>query len=129
MALEVNGRVTVYDTLDHYISGFSQQQSGSSSLSFFSQHDLVHVTQLPVIPPDGGSQPAPVSESPSVPLASAREPVAAPVAPAIQAGSAQPLTQGVDIFAAIEKLGELKARGLLTEEEFTNKKADLLGRL
>jgi hypothetical protein len=35
----------------------------------------------------------------------------------------------VDIFVAIEKLGELKARGLLTEEEFTNKKADLLSRL
>jgi hypothetical protein len=42
---------------------------------------------------------------------------------------ANDLTQDVDIFAAINKLGELKARGLLTEEEFTNKKADLLGRL
>jgi hypothetical protein len=35
----------------------------------------------------------------------------------------------VDIFAAIEKLGALKERGLLTEEEFANKKADLLSRL
>jgi hypothetical protein len=35
----------------------------------------------------------------------------------------------VDIFTTIEKLGELKARGLLTEEEFTNKKTDLLSRL
>jgi len=129
LALEVNGRITIYDTLDHHISGFSQQQSGGSSLSFFSQHGLVDVAQLPVIPPDGGSQPAPVSASPSAPPAFARDPVAAPVVSAVQAGSAQPLTQDVDIFAAIEKLGELKARGLLTEEEFTNKKADLLGRL
>lgn len=59
LALEVNGRVTVYDTLDHHISGFAQQQSGCSNLSFFSQHGLVDVTQLPVISPDGGSQPAP----------------------------------------------------------------------
>lgn len=129
LALEVNGRVTVYDTLDHHISGFSQQQSGGSSLSFFSQHGLVDVTQLPVISPDGGAQPAPLSESPSAPSTSARNPVAAPETPAVQAGIAQPLTQDVDIFAAIEKLGELKARGLLTEEEFTNKKAELLGRL
>lgn len=86
-------------------------------------------SSLPVIPPDGSSQPAPVSESPSAPPASARDSVAAPGSPAVQAGSAQPLTQDVDIFAAIEKLGELKARGLLTEEEFTNKKADLLSRL
>jgi hypothetical protein len=130
LALEVNGRVTVYDTLDHHISGFSQQQSGGSSLSFTSQHGLVDVSQLPVITPDGGSQPAPVSESPSAPPpASARDPEATPVPAAAQAGSAQPVPQDVDIFAAIEKLGELKARGLLTEEEFTNKKADLLGRL
>jgi hypothetical protein len=48
-----------------------------------------------------------------------------------QAGTslANDLTQDVDIFAAINKLGELKARGLLTEEEFIHKKADLLGRL
>jgi hypothetical protein len=129
LAIEVNGHVTVYDTLDHHISGFSQQQSGGSSLSFSSQHGLVDVTQLPVITPDGGSQPAPASESPSVPPTSARVPVTAPVSPAAQSGSAQPLPQDVDIFTTIEKLGELKARGLLTEEEFTNKKADLLSRL
>jgi hypothetical protein len=35
----------------------------------------------------------------------------------------------VDIFTAIEKLAALQARGLLTEEDFTNKKADLLSRL
>ena len=27
LAIEVNGRITIYDTLDHQISGFSQQQS------------------------------------------------------------------------------------------------------
>ena len=34
-----------------------------------------------------------------------------------------------DILAAIERLGELQARGVLTDAEFSAKKADLLGRL
>ena len=33
------------------------------------------------------------------------------------------------VIAAIEKLGDLKAKGLLTEDEFAAKKAELLGRL
>jgi hypothetical protein len=106
LAIDLHGRVTVYDTLDHRISGFSQQQSGGSSLGFSSQHGLVDVTQLPVVSPHASS------------------PAAAP-----QADEAPSATQEVDIFAAIEKLAALKTRGLLTEEEFTHKKADLLSRL
>jgi hypothetical protein len=92
------------------------------------------VAQLPVITPAAMSPetpapPAPASASPSAPAAAASEPVAAPEPPAAQAGSAPPSAQEIDIFTTIEKLGELKARGLLTEEEFTNKKADLLNRL
>ena len=34
-----------------------------------------------------------------------------------------------DILAAIERLGELKVRGILTEAEFSAKKAELLSRL
>ena len=37
LAIQIDGRVTVYDTLDHQISGFSQQQSGDASLTFTSQ--------------------------------------------------------------------------------------------
>ena len=43
LAIEANGRVTVYDTLDHQIAGFSQQQSTGASLTFSSQHGLVDV--------------------------------------------------------------------------------------
>ena len=50
LAVELNGKVTVYDTLDHRISGVSQQQSGSSSLTFSSQHGSVDVSRLPVVP-------------------------------------------------------------------------------
>ena len=34
-----------------------------------------------------------------------------------------------DIFAAIESLAGLHQRGILTDEEFATKKAELLGRL
>jgi hypothetical protein len=37
LALDIDGKVTVYDTQDHQISGFSQQQPGSGSVSFSSQ--------------------------------------------------------------------------------------------
>ena len=50
LAIEIDGRVTIYDTLDHQISGLSQQQSGDASLTFTSQHGLVRVTDLPVVP-------------------------------------------------------------------------------
>jgi membrane protease subunit (stomatin/prohibitin family) len=34
-----------------------------------------------------------------------------------------------DIMATLEKLGELKAKGILTDEEFSAKKAELLKKL
>jgi len=51
LAIESGGNVTVYDTLDHRIGGFSQQQSGSGSLVFTSQHGAVDVSRLPVVVP------------------------------------------------------------------------------
>jgi hypothetical protein len=41
------------------------------------------------------------------------------------AGSVKP----ADVMATLEKLGELKAKGVLTEEEFAAKKAELLKKL
>ena len=50
LAIELHGKVTIYDTLDHRISRFSQQQqSRAGSLSFHSQHGLVDVSTLPVV--------------------------------------------------------------------------------
>lgn len=49
LAIELGGRVVVYDTLDHQIGGFSQQQSSGGSFSFSSQHGWVDVTRLPVV--------------------------------------------------------------------------------
>lgn len=120
LAIEVNGRVTIYDTQDHQIGGFSQQQSYGGSLSFNSQYGLIDVARLPVVSVDGMAQ---------VPEASQ----ATPPAPGPAAAAAQPSNPGMvgdmDIFATIDKLAELRSRNILTDAEFETKKAELLARL
>ena len=49
LAVDVNGKVTVYDTGDHKINGVSQQQGSKSSLTFTSQHGDVDLSSLPVV--------------------------------------------------------------------------------
>lgn len=44
-------------------------------------------------------------------------------------GAAAPSIKPDEVMAVLEKLGELKARGVLTEDEFTAKKAELLRKL
>jgi membrane protease subunit (stomatin/prohibitin family) len=53
---------------------------------------------------------------------------AAPAAAAASAPKADEMTPAA-VMAVIEKLGELKAKGLLTDEEFSTKKAELLKKL
>jgi hypothetical protein len=119
LAIEVNGRVTVYDTLDHQIGGFSQQQSYGGSISFNSQYGLIDVASLPVVSIDGIAQntPAPFTNPPVQQNSfNALQP-----APDFGANS--------DVFATIERLADLRSKGVLTDEEFASKKAELLGRL
>ena len=117
LAIEANGHVTLYDTLDHQIGGFSQQQSVGGSITFTSQHGLVDVKSLPIISIDNvpvqkpdHSQPAPHAFQPS------------PV-------NTQDAIHEADIFGAIEKLANLKDKGILTDAEYSAKKAELLSRL
>jgi hypothetical protein len=115
LAIDIDGKVTVYDTQDHQISGFSQQQPGSGSLSFSSQLGGVDVSRLPRVSAANGTK------TPPEPMhkASAEPPAATRSAP-----------QGhEDILTVLERLAELHARGVLTEAEFSAKKAELLGRL
>lgn len=116
LAIEVHGKVTIYDTLDHLIGGFSQQQSGGGSLAFSSQHGLVDVARLPVVSVDGAAPAAPSGQA--VPAGAATPP---------QAGSGN--AAAPDIFAMIDRLAELRSRNVLTDAEFDAKKAELLARL
>jgi len=121
LAIEVNGRVTVYDTLDHQIGGFSQQQSVGGSLTFNSQFGLIDVASLPIVSIDGVVQA--VTTAPPAPFARGQQDDfnTSPAAPGI--------VQSNEVFATIEKLAELRSKGVLTDEEFASKKAELLGRL
>ena len=79
LAIDVNGKVTVYDTQDHRIGGFSQQQSQGGSLAFTSQHGLIDITRLPVVSVDGAQAAALASQAASAALATS--PSSAPAAP------------------------------------------------
>ncbi len=109
LAIDLNGQVTVYDTLDHQIGGVSQQQSGGYSVTFSSQYGYVNLSQLPVVSVNGVTPPA--------------------AQPATSTINSTPNEAGSDVFASIEKLATLQARGILTPEEFATKKAELLRRL
>jgi Short C-terminal domain len=130
LAVELNGHVTVYDTLDHQIGGVSQQQGGGGSLTLTSQHGTVSVSTLPVVAVDGAQT-------------KAAEPRAAPASEPGRADNTQErnhernhernMTQErnmeTDIFGKIERLAELHQKGILSADEFTAKKAELLARL
>jgi hypothetical protein len=47
LAVELNGHVTVYDSLDHQIGGVSQQQGSGGSVTFTSQYGTIPVDRVP----------------------------------------------------------------------------------
>ena len=60
LAVKTGGQVWVYDTQDHQIGGFSQQQGAGGSILFTSQYGTVVLSSLPVVSIDGRpQQPAP----------------------------------------------------------------------
>jgi hypothetical protein len=117
LAIAVHEHFWLYDTLDHQVSGVSQQQGPGSTVTFTSQHGVVEVTSLPLMAssrlgsPDAGSS-------------ASTHPAAAPP-PAFDMAAGQ----ATDIFATLERLAELRHKGILSEEEFATKKAELLRRL
>lgn len=132
LAIDLNGQLTLYDTLDHQISGVGQQQAGDASFTFTSQHGLVRVADLPVMtatapepaapPPRSGiDKPTAVSGLQSIPA----------VEPSVASRTALPAAAPDDsaIFAKIEGLAQLQQKDILTAEEYATKKAELLSRL
>jgi hypothetical protein len=106
LAIQIRGTTRVFDTGDHQIAGVQQQQGGGyGSVSFTSQLGTFDVSSLRELGTAEAAQP----------------PATAPAAGA----SGDPAT----IIAAIESLAGLHQRGILSDEEFAAKKADLLARL
>lgn len=132
LAIDRGGRITVYNTLDHQIGGVQQQQGGASgSLSFTSQFGTFTVDSLPLAdhPLNQGAAPSPMQNQP--------QSWQQPPAPSPSTGYSQPQqnfsgggsqTQD-EILATLERLSGLHQKGILSEEEFRSKKAELLNRL
>ncbi len=130
LAVEVNGVVTIYDTLDNNIGGVSQQQGGDNSLTFSSQYGTIAVSTLPVIS-SNGTPPAPVPQNNFVaptphvvneqPAQNNEEPINDQETTQVQ--PSQNITQ------MIEQLASLHAAGILTDTEFSTKKTELLSRI
>ena len=110
LAIDDGGRIEVYDTTGYDIGGFGQQQSGDASLTFTSQRGVVRVDRLPRVT---SAKPAPETRP----------------ATAAQSTSTSSSTDSGSVLALIEQLGQLKEKGLLTDEEFAAKKSELLKRL
>lgn len=116
LAVKTGNQVWVYDTLNHQIGGFSQQQGSGSSITFSSQFGTVDLSSLPVVLRNGQPVQAasPIPASPAVSV------------PGVACGNAT--TEG-DVFATLERLGELRDKGIVSDDDFNQKKADLLSRL
>ncbi len=135
LAVSRDGQVTVYDTLDHNIGGVQQQQGGSyGSLSFSSQFGTFGVDSLPIISPAQGqgqsfqnTNQSSSNQSPQYSTNSGNNP--APYQDNFVPQSSPNGAPSGDVLGAIERLGQLRERGILTDDEFRAKKAELLSRL
>ena len=135
LAVDVNGVVTIYDTLDNNISGISQQQGGNDSLTFSSQYGTILVSTLPIISGVGfkgtvNNTPLnnfiqPIHTNYIEPIV---EPMIEPVV--VNNSNSSALNESSKtIIELIEQLSTLQTAGILTQEEFSTKKAELLARL
>ena len=111
LAIDDGGRIEVYDTTGYDIGGFGQQQGGGASLTFSSQRGIVRVDSLRRVT---SAKPAAETRAAEAPQSTQHTP---------------PHADTSSVVALIEQLGQLKERGLLTDEEFAAKKNELLKRL
>jgi len=133
LAVSMGGDVWVYDTGDHQIGGFSQQQGVGGSITFSSQFGNVNLSSLPVVMKNGNSA---VSTPPPIVNSPISQPQ--PVYPQSEQLSRGPEPNNAQaavprdeqaILSMLEKLGGLHEKGYLSNEEFQSKKSDLLSRL
>lgn len=128
LAVEINGQVSVYDTLNHNIGGVSQQQGSNDSLTFNSQFGTLSVSSLPLI---SGKPIEPVAQTNFVAPTYFPEQTTAPIfvdtnqKPAPTSNNTQYETTN-QMIEIIKKLAELRDLGALTEDEFNKKKSELL---
>ena len=133
LAVEVSGQITIYDTLDHQISGISQQQGSETTLVFSSQYGNLQVSSLPILSGPGLNQEPDINfaksnEDSTTEVTSTQRSSVESVAPMNEEQSS-PKTSSDEVLELISKLAKLRDAEALTEEEFNQKKTELLERL
>ncbi len=104
LAISDHGQLTIYDTGDYQIHGVSQQQSTAADLTFESQRGPVRASDLRVVSGQA-------------------------VKTATPGSGKEESIQPDDTFSKIERLAELRGKGVISEQEFMAKKSELLDRL
>ncbi|MGO3405720.1 SHOCT domain-containing protein [Marinomonas sp.] len=136
LAVELNGQVTVYNTLDNNISGVSQQQGGDSSLIFSSQYGTIAVNSLPIVsgvgiapaPQRNFAEPTLNNDAQANNNQTSSHSVQTNNAP--QSNTSLPSSTSIDeTLQIIEKLAKLKDAGAISENEYNSKKTELLNRI
>jgi hypothetical protein len=124
LAIQINGVTRVFDTGEHHIGGVQQQQGGggAGTVNFTSQFGTFDVSSLREL----GARP--IAEAPTAAPAPHIQPQSAPQ-PQRHEPAPGPSGDPASIVAAIESLAGLHQRGILSDEEFATKKAELLSRL
>lgn len=126
LAVSTGDSVWVYDTLNHQIGGFAQQQGSSGGITLSSQFGTVNLSTLPVVLRDG----VPAQATPAQPSYSPPPPPHSQFSNSN--GGANVPAPGAshnEILETLERIGSLRDKGYLSEEEFNRKKSDLLQRL
>jgi hypothetical protein len=126
LAVSTGDSVWVYDTLNHQIGGFAQQQGSSGGITLTSQFGTVNLSTLPVVSRDG----VPAQALPAAPMHTAAS--SAPFQNTNGNSSSNlpgPGASHNEILETLDRIGSLRDKGYLSDEEFNRKKTDLLQRL
>lgn len=137
LVVEGHGRRRVFDTADLAIHGVAQQQSVDGTITFTSQHGPVDLASLrevdvPAHGIHGHSReagPGARADENRERSTSARPAAADSTVVEAEAASSVAPTSQAQTLDLLSKLAELHARGVLTDQEFTSKKSQLLDRL
>ncbi|WP_336490096.1 SHOCT domain-containing protein [Methylobacterium nigriterrae] len=126
LAIESGSGLALYDTGDHIVTGVAQADGTLRLSGTRGDIDLAALRRV------DGAAPTPVREpaaapkgAPAWPRQGASPGRMSPAAPAPDPARTGP----GDVLTTLERLAELHAKGVLTEAEFTQKKAELLSRL
>ena len=131
LAVSTGGSVWVYDTAEHQIGGFGQQQGSGGSITFTSQFGTVNLNQLRVVIRNGQTvNDAPRQNPPPAGSGSQQFNTSANFNnDSVSDNRGMNSAAGEDVIATIERLGTLLQQGIVSQQEFDTKKAELLQRL